>query len=483
MSVPVETENPPTKRQVWGAWATAGFGLVVFGAFLGTALLTILLFIIGNQASNTTLSLSQLLHKIISANEGLILAIATIASTAVCIPLIALFVKLRGSTSFAEYVGLRRLSIKTLLFWLAITLGIVALSGSIGFILKRPPDEFAIRLYATSAWPPILWIAIIIFAPAFEEILFRGFLFEGFRQSRIGTVATIVLMAVIWSLLHIQYGLFELTTIFIGGLVLGIARLKTNSLWSPLLMHAFFNLIAAVEISVLVFLGMGSISGAPAHGERIVLQADSSTFAYEHSYVEELMNATTVLIRTRLDELRVTKFDVERNGYNRISIRVPKNTDKAVLEAAIRPNILEFGELAGSNETARWENQLGRWKPATGIVDGERLAFSSEYFLGNASVRDKGNGEGILTYLCDTTGRQLSKQITTRLVGEPLAIFENGHALTDRQGKPIAPIVRGIINYKGSIDGLTLDEAKRLSTQIHVSRLLLGISVVERTEY
>ena len=83
-----------------------------------------------------------------------------------------------------------------------------------------------------------------------EEILFRGFLFEGFRQSRIGVMGTIGLMAFVWALLHLQYGVYDIATVFVLGLVLGIARFKTDSLWSPLLMHSFVNLIATLEVAI-----------------------------------------------------------------------------------------------------------------------------------------------------------------------------------------------------------------------------------------
>ena len=84
----------------------------------------------------------------------------------------------------------------------------------------------------------------------FEETFFRGFLFEGFRHSRIGIAGTIVLTALIWALFHVQYGIYEIVTIFVMGIILGIVRLDTRSLWSTLLMHAFSNLIATLEIAI-----------------------------------------------------------------------------------------------------------------------------------------------------------------------------------------------------------------------------------------
>ena len=108
-----------------------------------------------------------------------------------------------------------------------------------------------VDIYNTSVWPAFFWVVIIIFAPAFEETFFRGFLFVGFRQSRIGITGTIAVTALIWTLFHIgQYDIYEMATIFVSGIVLGIVRLKTDSLWSPLIIHVFFNLIATLQVAL-----------------------------------------------------------------------------------------------------------------------------------------------------------------------------------------------------------------------------------------
>jgi hypothetical protein len=59
----------------------------------------------------------------------------------------------------------------------------------------------------------------------------------------------VVLMALVWSSLHIQYDAYGMASIFVLGLVLGTVRIKTGSLWGPLLMHALWNLAATVQIA------------------------------------------------------------------------------------------------------------------------------------------------------------------------------------------------------------------------------------------
>ena len=48
-------------------------------------------------------------------------------------------------------------------------------------------------------------------------------------------------------MLHFQYDAYGIATIFTLGLVMGAVRYKTGSLWSVLIIHALFNLVALVE--------------------------------------------------------------------------------------------------------------------------------------------------------------------------------------------------------------------------------------------
>ena len=50
--------------------------------------------------------------------------------------------------------------------------------------------------------------------------------------------------------LALQYDLYGVATIFVSGLLLGYARLKTGSLYPTLFLHGLMNLIATVEVVV-----------------------------------------------------------------------------------------------------------------------------------------------------------------------------------------------------------------------------------------
>ena len=86
--------------------------------------------------------------------------------------------------------------------------------------------------------------------------------------------------------------------------------------------------------------------------------------------------------------------------------------------------ILEFGELAADAEEAKWENELGRWKPATAIIDGEEKALTSRYFKRNTYVEQDPFGTTLFVFEWNEEGSRLSQEITNRLIDKPLAIFQ-----------------------------------------------------------
>jgi membrane protease YdiL (CAAX protease family) len=135
--------------------------------------------------------------------------------------------------------------------WLAITLIFIVLYDSLTISLGKPiVPEFLITAFQTAGFAPLLWFAIIIAAPLFEEIFFRGFLFKGFQHSKIGVKGAVLLTSLIWTAIHLQYSFYELSQIFVLGIIFGIARHKTQSLYTTLAMHSVHNLIATIEVAV-----------------------------------------------------------------------------------------------------------------------------------------------------------------------------------------------------------------------------------------
>jgi membrane protease YdiL (CAAX protease family) len=239
-----DVTNTSSASDVWGPWPTVGFGITIFAVYTLIQSLVILIFIVVSLASDPTLSILQVVQDV--SSSGLAVSLSLYPSTAAGVGLIFLFVKVRKSINVREYLEFKPVTRKTFLVLLSITLVLTVLTELASVFFEFPDSQFVIDIYKKSVWPVVLWIAMVIFAPVFEETFFRGFLFVGLKQSWLGSGGTIALTALLWALLHIQYDVYGMLTVVILGIILGVARLKTGSLWSPILIHSFWNFLAMV---------------------------------------------------------------------------------------------------------------------------------------------------------------------------------------------------------------------------------------------
>ncbi len=244
---------PPPEKRVWGFWGTAGFGAVIIIVFFLVVVFVMIItaLVIAFAQHGTGLNIDDFTG-LMNSYLGLLVAVSSIVGGLAGVGLILAFIKARGRAGIAEYLGLKRMSGKALLVVIVITAGFVIMAALVDyyFHLEEGDTTTMLDIYNTAVWPVLLWIAVVVFAPVFEEPLVRGFLFEGFRRSRLGLIGAICLTSLIWTVLHAGYSLYSLGTIFIFGLVLGWVRYKTGSLWSTVLMHAFYNAVGMTLIAL-----------------------------------------------------------------------------------------------------------------------------------------------------------------------------------------------------------------------------------------
>jgi len=50
--------------------------------------------------------------------------------------------------------------------------------------------------------------------------------------------------------MHVQYDAYAIVQIFLGGILFGVARLRTQSLYPTLAMHSLWNLLGLIEVIV-----------------------------------------------------------------------------------------------------------------------------------------------------------------------------------------------------------------------------------------
>jgi membrane protease YdiL (CAAX protease family) len=84
-------------------------------------------------------------------------------------------------------------------------------------------------------------VLLVIAAPVAEEIIFRGFLYRGLSESRLGVVGAIVVTALIWTLLHYGKSTAGMIDTMLCGLAWGWLRWHTGSTWPAIACHVAYN--------------------------------------------------------------------------------------------------------------------------------------------------------------------------------------------------------------------------------------------------
>jgi len=98
----------------------------------------------------------------------------------------------------------------------------------------------------------LLWLALVVSAPLWEEIAFRGFIYRGWVRSPRHAIPAIVLLSAFFAILHLQYNWFGILQVFTIGLLLGWSRWRSGSTYLTMVMHAIINFYSTVQTVVVL---------------------------------------------------------------------------------------------------------------------------------------------------------------------------------------------------------------------------------------
>ena len=96
--------------------------------------------------------------------------------------------------------------------------------------------------YGRGAWAIVM---VVVMAPLFEEVIFRGVLLESTR-AKYGVMAAWLVSSAIFGIVHVHPTVA--VNAFAIGLVLGFVYMRTDSLWSVIILHAVNNGIAYLAL-------------------------------------------------------------------------------------------------------------------------------------------------------------------------------------------------------------------------------------------
>lgn len=246
-----EDDAPGEAPRRWGPVATLFIALFVTfvpGILAGIAAA----FVVGAQSRDAGAErMAAQMEETLT--DGDFLGLAIWVGALLGIPLLLLALRLRGWSRRSAYLPFRPVSPRAVAVWIG--WGAVALVVSdlvLRALGRTTTPEVWLSAFATADYEIVLWSAAILAAPLFEELVYRGFVIEGLSGTMFGPAGAAVVASFVWALGHFDYGVDHLFVVFALGLILGWARLRTGSLWTPIIVHALWNIVAVVGAELIV---------------------------------------------------------------------------------------------------------------------------------------------------------------------------------------------------------------------------------------
>lgn len=249
------TDPPPAtpslpEKTAWNAWWTLLWAVAIFvlSQIVVTIGVTIVAATDGSLGSNPDLKDFAEKVRTVAMDGDVIGALGFLSIFIIC-PLCWLVGHFRPGWSGWEYLGNAKVRWFQWPLWAVITIACMIAFSLVAPHLGLPErDPSMVAMSNSTQFPILLFLGVAIGAPLIEEFVCRGVLFRGWRESRLGLVGTIILISLLWAIAHVQYPLLVIGFIFILGILLGIAREVTGSLWIPVWMHFVNNSLAAMAM-------------------------------------------------------------------------------------------------------------------------------------------------------------------------------------------------------------------------------------------
>lgn len=196
-------------------------------------------------------------------------------------------------------------------------------------------------------------------------------------------------------------------------------------------------------------------------GSRLVLEAQTTdTIA---KITPEMMDSLRFAIENRVNKLGVAETVVQQVGDKRLLIEIPNISDLSKAKEFLG----ETAELDFKKEGAPINGQ------PTWISTGLSGKDLSRAILSTNSQ----NGEWVVDLEFNDKGTRKFADLTTKLVGKPMAIFFNG----ELQSAPVIrePILGGNAQISGGENGFQYEEAKKMVDLLNAGALPVPAKIIE----
>ncbi len=160
-------------------------------------------------------------------------------------------------------LGFRRFPLKTMYLGLFIALGIMIMGGGVTLVWGIIAEFFSIELgtppTVAAAMSENIWdvaallITALAAAPVFEEVFFRRVIFGSLRRF-MPLLPAMAIASLAFSALHLS--LLQLPGLLLIGWIWQSFYIRSQTLWSSVILHFYNNLIAAVLLLMIRFMNL-----------------------------------------------------------------------------------------------------------------------------------------------------------------------------------------------------------------------------------
>lgn len=169
--------------------------------------------------------------------------IINIVAIAICIGVFIIFLKrVTGYQvqllSNISFVGMMLAIGCSFLFFLLLDKGLDPIFEG---IFPQSEQDYQEMIQSLTKSPMTSLIQVCVLAPVMEEILMRGVVLGGLKNTY-GTGAALLISATFFACLH--FNMVQTLSAFVCGIVLGLLYIRTNSVFCCMIAHSGYNLIS-----------------------------------------------------------------------------------------------------------------------------------------------------------------------------------------------------------------------------------------------
>lgn len=236
------SENLPADLRVPWGWADLAVFLGLGAAiFFFISLIAVRIFV------RFGVTFAQIQHS--PAKQGVYIFVTEVPLIFLLLGFLALQMRARSRAPAWETVGWRPLSSDPLPRWMAVT-GLVVSGLLLSLLVSMISSEFQPKMslpiqafFENRLSAILLMIMAVVFAPVFEETLFRGYLYPVLARSW-GVIPGVVITGALFGLMHSMQlwgGWVQIALLVCVGIIFTYVRAVTKTVVASYLLHVSYN--------------------------------------------------------------------------------------------------------------------------------------------------------------------------------------------------------------------------------------------------